>query len=103
VLAAHYEFKDEELDFTINYDIKYRMAPEGETAKEGTIEIGAESVILGEFYNYQLLSLAAAIRKRKGMATRLSQKHVPFGCTSSASYNSNLPFTISPHADGLWV
>ena len=25
VLARHYEFTDEELDFIINYDIKYRM------------------------------------------------------------------------------
>ena len=25
VLAQHYGFKDEELDFIINYDIKYRM------------------------------------------------------------------------------
>jgi hypothetical protein len=30
VLAKHYNFKDEELDFIINYDIKYRMgADEG--------------------------------------------------------------------------
>ncbi len=25
VLAGHYSFTDEELDFIINYDIKYRM------------------------------------------------------------------------------
>ena len=25
MLAAHYGFTDEELDFIINYDIKYRM------------------------------------------------------------------------------
>ena len=25
MLAKHYDFTDEELDFTINYDIKYRM------------------------------------------------------------------------------
>ena len=25
VLAQHYDFTDEELDFVINYDIKYRM------------------------------------------------------------------------------
>ena len=25
VLAQHYDFTDEELDFIINYDIKYRM------------------------------------------------------------------------------
>ncbi|MBI3961799.1 MAG: Eco57I restriction-modification methylase domain-containing protein [Deinococcus sp.] len=30
VLAGHYRFTDEELDFIINYDIKYRMGPEGE-------------------------------------------------------------------------
>lgn len=32
VLAQHYGFTDEELDFIINYDIKYRMgkALEGE-------------------------------------------------------------------------
>jgi len=27
VLADHYGFTDEELDFIINYDIKYRMGP----------------------------------------------------------------------------
>ena len=34
VLAAHYGFTDEELDFIINYDIKYRMGRETETAAE---------------------------------------------------------------------
>ena len=29
VLAAHYGFSNEELDFIINYDIKYRMGSEG--------------------------------------------------------------------------
>jgi len=28
VLAKHYGFTDEELDFIINYDIKYRMGKE---------------------------------------------------------------------------
>ena len=28
VLAWHYRFTDEELDFVINYDIKYRMGDE---------------------------------------------------------------------------
>ena len=28
VLARHYGFTDEELDFIINYDIKYRMGRE---------------------------------------------------------------------------
>ncbi len=28
VLAQHYGFTDEELDFIINYDIKYRMGSE---------------------------------------------------------------------------
>ena len=28
VLAKHYGFTDEELDFVINYDIKYRMGRE---------------------------------------------------------------------------
>ena len=28
VLAQHYEFTEEELDFIINYDIKYRMGKE---------------------------------------------------------------------------
>ena len=28
VLAEHYGFTDEELDFIINYDIKYRMGRE---------------------------------------------------------------------------
>lgn len=30
VLAKHYGFTDEELDFIINYDIKYRMGRETE-------------------------------------------------------------------------
>ena len=29
VLAKHYGFTEEELDFIINYDIKYRMGREG--------------------------------------------------------------------------
>ena len=29
LLAEHYGFTDEELDFIINYDIKYRMGREG--------------------------------------------------------------------------
>lgn len=28
ILAKHYSFTDEELDFIINYDIKYRMGKE---------------------------------------------------------------------------
>ena len=32
VLAKHYGFTDEELDFIINYDIKYRMGREGQNA-----------------------------------------------------------------------
>lgn len=34
VLAAHYDFTDEELDFIINYDIKYRMGKELEGEEE---------------------------------------------------------------------
>ncbi len=30
VLAKHYDFTDEELDFIINYDIKYRMGRDSE-------------------------------------------------------------------------
>jgi len=30
VLAQHYGFSEEELDFIIHYDIKYRMGKEGE-------------------------------------------------------------------------
>ena len=29
ILAEHYGFTDEELDFIINYDIKYRMGRKG--------------------------------------------------------------------------
>ena len=29
VLAGHYGFTEEELDFVINYEIKYRMGQEG--------------------------------------------------------------------------
>ena len=39
VLAQHYGFSDEELDFIINYDIKYRMgADNGENGDEGNGE-----------------------------------------------------------------
>jgi hypothetical protein len=34
VLARHYGFTDEELDFIINYDIKYRMGAEDEDGEE---------------------------------------------------------------------
>lgn len=34
VLADHYGFTDEELDFIINYDIKYRMGKELENDEE---------------------------------------------------------------------
>ena len=34
VLAKHYGFTKEELDFIINYDIKYRMGKEGEEAED---------------------------------------------------------------------
>ena len=35
LLAKHYGFTEEELDFIINYDIKYRM---GDELKEGSDE-----------------------------------------------------------------
>jgi hypothetical protein len=34
VLARHYGFTDEELDFIINYDIKYRMGRDAEPGAE---------------------------------------------------------------------
>ena len=34
VLAKHYGFTEEELDFIINYDIKYRMGDELNTEEE---------------------------------------------------------------------
>jgi hypothetical protein len=34
VLAEHYGFTEEELDFIINYDIKYRMGKELENGEE---------------------------------------------------------------------
>jgi hypothetical protein len=33
-LAAHYGFTDKELDFIINYDIKYRMGQDDESDQE---------------------------------------------------------------------
>jgi len=33
VLAKHYGFTDDELDFIINYDIKYRMGRDNEEAE----------------------------------------------------------------------
>ena len=35
VLAKHYGFTDEELDFIINYDIKYRMGLSGGNGGDG--------------------------------------------------------------------
>jgi hypothetical protein len=35
VLAGHYGFTEEELDFIVNYDIKYRMGREGVVAGSG--------------------------------------------------------------------
>jgi hypothetical protein len=45
LLAAHYGFTDEELDFIINYDIKYRMGDELENYVKQTVKKweGAES------------------------------------------------------------
>jgi hypothetical protein len=37
VLAQHYGFTDEELDYIINYDIKYRMGRAG-TADEDVVD-----------------------------------------------------------------
>ena len=34
VLARHYGFTEEELDFIINYDIKYRMGQEAEVEED---------------------------------------------------------------------
>ena len=34
VLAKHYGFTDEETDFIVNYDIKYRMGRGGDVAEE---------------------------------------------------------------------
>ena len=38
VLAKHYGFTDEELDFIINYDIKYRMGLSGASSDEESEE-----------------------------------------------------------------
>jgi len=37
VLAEHYGFTEEELDFIINYDIKYRMGNEMDAYIEGRL------------------------------------------------------------------
>ena len=34
LLAQHYGFTDEELDFILNYDIKYRLGRNAETEEE---------------------------------------------------------------------
>ena len=34
VLAQHYDFTEEELDFIINYDIKYRLGTDSDTEDE---------------------------------------------------------------------
>jgi hypothetical protein len=36
ILASHYGFAEYELDFLINYDIKYRLGREGETEEDGS-------------------------------------------------------------------
>jgi hypothetical protein len=33
-LVQHYSFTDEELDFIINYDIKYRMGRDNQTGED---------------------------------------------------------------------
>ena len=40
ILARHYGFTDAELDFIINYDIKYRMGDELAAGDEATDESG---------------------------------------------------------------
>ena len=35
VLARHYGFTDEELDFIVNYDVKYRMGRDADEEAEG--------------------------------------------------------------------
>ena len=35
ILAEHYGLADEELDFIVNYDIKYRMGQDDEDDGEG--------------------------------------------------------------------
>ena len=37
VLAIHYKFTESELDFIINYDIKYRMGKELDAYTDGTL------------------------------------------------------------------
>jgi hypothetical protein len=34
ILSKHYQFTDEELDFVLNYDIKYRMGSDGEAENQ---------------------------------------------------------------------
>ena len=38
ILAQHYGFTEEELDFIINYDIKYRMGKDSEEEEEGFVK-----------------------------------------------------------------
>ncbi len=42
ILARHYGFTDEELDFIINYDIKYRMGDELEQRMKANKRMGSE-------------------------------------------------------------
>jgi hypothetical protein len=35
MMARHYGFTDEELDFIINYDIKYRLGQDGAEEADG--------------------------------------------------------------------
>ena len=42
LLAQHYNFTEEELDFIINYDIKYRMGKELDAYIEGAL--GKENI-----------------------------------------------------------
>jgi hypothetical protein len=65
VLAQHYGFTDEELDFIIDYDIKYRAERDGKKiAVEiksfiNTSSIADFHLAIGQFINYRVALKAA--------------------------------------------
>ena len=97
LLAKHYGFTEEELDFIINYDIKYRMgnAPEGEARREGSSEAkNGEAARKGP---HELNAGERKERRRKMKAeNQFSRPHLaesrPSGARQCATRDGNLHF-----------
>jgi len=89
VLAGHYGFTPEELDFILNYDIKYRLGREGERGQLITTEIWFHArTFIEPHLRQNVLSKKLTTRKRR-------QEE---GIASSPSHGCN-PEILSHHWD----